>query len=277
MCAYQPLDDYALRRKWDSDKYLEDMVLRTGMPIPRFKHHYVNVTKKILNDFKKCDFYNALDKKLRELHDEYYREYEYELIEIDDSLEMKIKDFEKMLDKCWRTDIKYNEHFNEADYDWSEYEWIDYNNFFYKLKDVIRTRIFIRYLDGVDILIKEIKKLAEEFNYCIEVEPKADETGYYGTHINIIIPFEIPDINPGTKKINCCIELQLSSVMKDVVNELLHKKYELERVRLDREIKIWQWDYESTDFVVNYLGHIVHYTEGMIMDARKKMRDEVQK
>lgn len=32
----------------------------------------------------------------------------------------------------------------------------------------------------------------------------------------------------------------------------------------------WQWDYESDEFIPNYLGHILHYIEGMIMEVRKR-------
>ncbi|KKK63816.1 hypothetical protein LCGC14_2990500, partial [marine sediment metagenome] len=32
----------------------------------------------------------------------------------------------------------------------------------------------------------------------------------------------------------------------------------------------WQWDYRSDEFAANYLGHILHYVEGMIIDVRDK-------
>ncbi len=32
----------------------------------------------------------------------------------------------------------------------------------------------------------------------------------------------------------------------------------------------WQWDYKGDEFATNYLGHILHYVEGMIMDVRER-------
>ena len=38
--------------------------------------------------------------------------------------------------------------------------------------------------------------------------------------------------------------------------------------------KIWQWNYKSDEFAANYLGHILHYVEGMIIEIRDKKRGD---
>ena len=38
----------------------------------------------------------------------------------------------------------------------------------------------------------------------------------------------------------------------------------------------WQWDYKSDEFSANYLGHILHYVEGMIVEIREKQKKEEQ-
>jgi len=53
---------------------------------------------------------------------------------------------------------------------------------------------------------------------------------------------------------------------------LLHKYYEERRKKLKKEDIIWQWDWRSDEFSANYLGHILHYIEGMIMEIREKQR-----
>ena len=49
--------------------------------------------------------------------------------------------------------------------------------------------------------------------------------------------------------------------------------YEKKRI-MDKKPKFkWQWDYTSDEFAANYLGHILHYVEGMIIDIREKQKD----
>ena len=39
---------------------------------------------------------------------------------------------------------------------------------------------------------------------------------------------------------------------------------------------VWQWDYTNDRFNTNYLGHIVHYVEGMIVQLRDKQMKQEQ-
>jgi hypothetical protein len=32
----------------------------------------------------------------------------------------------------------------------------------------------------------------------------------------------------------------------------------------------WQWDYECNEFAPNYIGHVLHYIEGAVMQIIKK-------
>ena len=42
---------------------------------------------------------------------------------------------------------------------------------------------------------------------------------------------------------------------------------------MDDDMK-WQWDYKSDEFTANYLGHILHYVEGRIVELRDKQKEE---
>ena len=51
----------------------------------------------------------------------------------------------------------------------------------------------------------------------------------------------------------------------------MHKYYEEKRGKVSLAVeRVWQWDYESDEFIPNYLGHRLHYVEGMIMDIRER-------
>jgi hypothetical protein len=56
----------------------------------------------------------------------------------------------------------------------------------------------------------------------------------------------------------------------------LHKYYEERRKRIKEENIKWQWNYKSDEFTVNYLGHILHYVEGMIMEVRETQKEEIK-
>jgi hypothetical protein len=58
--------------------------------------------------------------------------------------------------------------------------------------------------------------------------------------------------------------------LQEVLRKLLHKYYEEKRKREKREDISWQWDYKSEEFAVNYLGHILHYIEGLILEVRDR-------
>jgi hypothetical protein len=49
--------------------------------------------------------------------------------------------------------------------------------------------------------------------------------------------------------------------------------YEEMRVKSTKEDnRKWQWNYQSLEFSSNYLGHILHYVEGMILEVRDKQK-----
>lgn len=126
----------------------------------------------------------------------------------------------------------------------------------------------MKYLDGVEFLVEKIKSLD---NDC-KVEFKAKEEGYYAAHIYINRIFEIPKLDWNTRKEEFLVEIQITTQLQEVIRKLLHKHYEENRKKLKADIEStkWQWDYKCDEFSSNYLGHILHYIEGMIMDIRDK-------
>jgi len=83
-------------------------------------------------------------------------------------------------------------------------------------------------------------------------------------------------VNWDTIFIKISIELQITTQLQEVIRKLLHNYYEERRIRLKEEDLKWQWDYRSDEFATNYLGHILHYIEGMIMDIREKQEEKKQ-
>jgi len=250
-------------------KWLEDtQSVRIGFEI---ENYYKTVTKKIKNDFENSEFWIQLTKNLSEFNIEYEIKNGYKLLlSPNERHEIYIKPYNSFLNKTFRQNIFNNERWPECPIK----GWILPNNWYERINDIIRTSFAVKYLDGVEFLIKKIKNLCKDFDTKCESTYLESMEGYYAAHVYIMKSFEIPPFKLETKLINLKIEIQITTQLQDVIRTLLHKHYEKRRIKTKKEKLKWQWDYTSNEFATNYLGHILHYIEGMIMDIRERMSKE---
>jgi hypothetical protein len=75
-----------------------------------------------------------------------------------------------------------------------------------------------------------------------------------------------------TQKVIVSVEIQITTQLQEVIRLLLHKYYSEKRKKGSIDKVKWQWNSSSEEFVANYLGHILHYVEGMILEIREKQR-----
>jgi hypothetical protein len=231
--------------------------------------HYDAVSTKIKYDFKSSMFWTTLTGKLLEFDQEYLLDSDYNLLLSIDTPELLIKPFSSFMLKTYRKNILNNEDYpNEPNIG-----WILPNNWYAKIEDIVRTYFVVKYLDGVDFLIGRIKNLCEDLGKECRVDMEAREEGYYAAHVYIMDVFEIPERDWGTKKSKTSIEIQITTQLQENIRKLLHNYYEQRRKMIKRNDIKWQWDYLSDEFSANYLGHILHYIEGMIMEIREKQKE----
>jgi len=238
----------------------------------RHENHYESVTKNVKTDFENSKFWHDLIDNLKEFNDEYYLQTKYDLLASGFKPIILIKDYDKFLNKTLRKNIIERENWNDE----PENGWIVPDNWFMKINDIIRTEIVVKYLDGVEFIKNKIELLCKKYNQKCICSYEARIEGYYAVHINTCQLFEIPKINYDTEKIEIPIEIQITTQLQDTIRKLLHKYYEARRGKIEKNGKDWMWDYESNEFITNYLGHILHYVEGMIMDVREKQKREMK-
>ena len=245
------------------EKWLRRMAgVRT---LRRHKTQYETVRTKLRDDFQTSEFWTSLGKALPAIRGDYQARTGYALLSGEESLPtIDRKSWDSFLLKTLRRNIFENESFPNEPQD----GWILPDNWFSRIHDVIRTLFVVKYLDGVDYLSDRIRDLAENSGCTCEVDFEAREEGYYAAHVSITGVFEIPDLQWRNEKTEITTEIQISTQVQDVIRRLLHTHYESRRIRTSSEQIMWQWDYKSDEFVTNYLGHILHYVEGMIMDIR---------
>lgn len=237
----------------------------------RTQTHYDSVTSKIEQDLEKSDFWIQLTENLKEYESEYLVETGYNLLTHGFELKLHRKLFESFLLKTFRKNILENKRWPDE----PESSWILPNNWYSRINDIIRTLFEVKYLDGVRFMIRKIKSICEEHNMVCKISLEATEEGYYAAHLCIRKKFEIPKVPWDTEWTDVSIEIQITTQIQEVIRKLLHKYYEETRARLEKEDIKWQWNYESDKFTANYLGHILHYVEGMIMEIREKQKEEI--
>jgi ppGpp synthetase/RelA/SpoT-type nucleotidyltranferase len=180
--------------------------------------------------------------------------------------ELKTKPFDSFLNKTFRKNVVNNIKWPEP----PDGGWILPNNWFQHINDMVRTYLVVKYLDGVNFLVSNLEELCYETECPCKVDYEAKQEGYYAAHVYVSFTCDIPRPDWDTKKEAILFEIQITTQLQEVIRRLLHKYYERRRAEVSKADITWQWDYKSEEFAANYLGHILHYVEGMIMDVRDK-------
>jgi len=233
-------------------------------------NHYDSVAHKILRDFSDSNYWKNILKEFENINDKYLLKTGHHLFLPEITPKLTIKKFDDFLLKTFRKNVINNDNWPSECID----GWILPQNWFVRIKDIVRTDFVVKYLDGVEFLINEITSLSEAEGLQVDISLEAREEGYYAAHVDVKNEFEIPTLIHKTEKINTSIEIQITTQLQEVIKKLLHKHYRERRKKIKEPDIMWQWDYKSTKFSTNYLGHILHYIEGLIVDVREKQRGE---
>jgi ppGpp synthetase/RelA/SpoT-type nucleotidyltranferase len=239
--------------------------------IPSFsklRNHYASLTREAADSIRASDFWTSVLDGLKDVDAKYLVASKYPLIATY-SPELLIKPWDSFLDKTYRRNIVNNPHFPDP----PENGWLLPDNWYTSIHDVIRTTIIVRYLDGIPLLINFLREKANFANNQFESELEARAEGYYGAHCSCALECEISTLEWHRIFQQFSLEIQVTTSMKDVIKNLLHSYYESRRASGSTvTLQDLSWNYKSEDFVTGYLGHILHYVEGMILDVRDRKR-----
>lgn len=250
-------------KKWLKDKF--SIVINN-----KIENHYNSIATKIKADFLASSSWKQINASLLDINNEYLAKENYQLFINEFKPELVTKSFSSFFEKTFRRNVLFNKNWpNEPTGGWILPDnWIENTN------DILRTYFVVRYLDGVEFLLKKIEEILKNNGLACTPAFEARDEGYYAVHIYTNVNFEIPKISWETEVKKISIEIQITTQLQEVIGKLTHKYYEDRRIKSKKSDKKWQWDYESEEFTANYLGHILHYLEGMIMEVRKKQSKE---
>jgi hypothetical protein len=258
---------YEEYKKWLKDQHDLEITDRT-------KQYYEQVATTVKGIFQDSPLWKAFNHNRNYYSDEFLIESRgYSLwSNASEPAELKTKPYDSFLLKTYRRNILDNQNWPRQ----PRGGWILPDNWYSKINDIVRTSLVVKYLDGVEFVTGRFQVLCDEYNAKCNIHFEAKEEGYYAAHMYVTSRFEVPKMELGTEFVEGSIEIQVTTQLQEVILKLLHEYYEERRKqeKLTENIK-WQWDYKSDEFATNYLGHILHYIEGMIMERRDKM--EVKK
>lgn len=253
----QKPEDISGYKEWLKEDHQVEISART-------ETYYNAVTSRVRTDFLASSFWKSLVTDLDQINQGYYVSMNYYLFGDSAPPELQTKSFESFLLKTFRQNILDNINWPEP----PDSGWLLPENWFSRVNDAVRTYFVVKYLDGVNFLAEKFAERATAVSYESHVDFEAKEEGYYAAHFYVTFPCEVPCEDWDTRHESISIEIQITTQIQEVIRRLLHKYYEQRRGEPPTSDLKWQWDYRSDEFAANYLGHILHYVEGMIMDVR---------
>lgn len=239
----------------------------------KIENHYNSIASKIKNDFENSNVWTAIISRMQDINNEYLSQTGYQLFINEFKPILVTKTFNSFLEKSFRKNVVFNKNWIIDDKPVPPSGgWITPNNWIEKTNDILRTYFVVKYLDGVETLMQKIIEIFKENLLEYNKTFEARDEGYYAVHVYTNYNFEIPKITWDTENKIISVEIQITTQLQDVISKLTHKYYENRRICMEKSDKKWQWKYDSEEFTVNYLGHILHYLEGMIMEVRQKQK-----
>ena len=249
--------------KW----FREKLGKKSGLPFDRLERHYETVSKEALESFKSWEVWRKIIDGLHDFDDKYKIEHGYPLI-TEYKPEIIRKPYKSFFEKTYRRNVLNNHSYPAP----PKEGWLVPPDWYTEVNDIIRTTLVVKYLDGVEFIIKEIENIAVDSGIYMEHTLESKEEGYYAGHVILMKSVEVTKTDFDTEKRDIFFEIQITTQVKEVIKRLLHKFYEKRRIDKGEEKTNWRWDYKSDEFVANYLGHVLHYVEGMILEVRDRSK-----
>lgn len=236
-----------------------------------YQIHYERELESIKDRFSNSIFWKTLESQFQEFYDQYLIE-EKQLL-FSDRLYKPIiltKSFSSLIEKTYRKNVIFNKNWPNQPPE----GWITPENWFSRINDLVRTKIVVNYLEGMNFISSKIKEHCEEHGISFSPKPDARMEGYYAINSYFEnLEFTINEQKTGNEiTIRIAIELQITTQIQDLMRGLLHKEYVKARLKKDSSLD-WVWKYKDDKFSTAYLAHLLHYAEGMIMQIIEKKRE----
>lgn len=241
-----------------------------GVDLVQEKLRYEAASAIMLQKATSSGIWTEFQTQRRDLNDAYLEEHSYQLFAFPTDDAPKSKSWASFLDKSFRKNVVENENWPNAPVS----GWSLPQTWLVSVHDIVRTSVVVKYLDGVEFVTDALERIAGSISTAFECDYQARSTGYYAAHTYSNFQVNVPDHSWQAVVIDVALEVQVTTQLQEVIGKLTHTQYENRRSKPPLAGKNWQWDYRSEEFQPNYLGHLLHYAEGMIMEVRERDRSK---
>jgi ppGpp synthetase/RelA/SpoT-type nucleotidyltranferase len=263
--AGEPAKTDSDAQKPDFGNYASWLAKTHQVKLDREKNRYTTAALTIERSIRDSDFWRTFEAERQAIDDTYYADTRYRLFAFTD-LELFRKPWQSFMDKTYRKNVLLNPNWPGA----PDTGWLLPENWFEQIHDIVRTTLVVKYLDGVQNLTQALEEIAFRRDVDFEFNLEARDEGYYAAHAYASVQVPIPTDNWTVATKNVQFEIQITTQLQEVIRRLTHQEYETRRKSEPEPNTKWQWDFRAPAFTPNYLGHILHYMEGMIMEVRDR-------
>ena len=233
------------------------------------RRYYETLTLSIHKQVLASDQWSSVSSYIPTLDDKYLSDTTYDLVIHRTPPELLIKPFDSLLEKTFRINIVENANYPNAPIE----GWVSPVKPFGRVRDIIRARLIVKYVDGVTFAASELEKMCQSVGCDPLLQMEAKPEGYYAAHLYWRTPVELYDMDYSPYQADIHTELEITTQIQEVVQRLLHRFYERRRskpVSTDQ----WAWtDLGTHEFTASYMGHILHYVDATIVDVRSRTNE----
>ena len=234
--------------------------------------YYQQASTRLVTEFEKTAFWTEFARELAEISVGHRLDRKLSLLAPPGKPPVLLaKPWDSLIDKCYRKNVVKNSLFPKA----PPGGWITEENWLDMIHDVVRATVVVRYLEDIVTVANLLEKVAVANDAVkIKVSYKARDEGYYAVHVSIPMRLQYGEFQGENLFVNIQVELQLCTQIQEVIRSLTHVFYKKRRVKQRPRGQKWQWECESDEFVPNYLGHMLQFADGMIMNSWLRMSNE---
>jgi hypothetical protein len=260
------------RRPKDMGEYKEWLRVQHGEDVvTRYPAYYSTVVATMQRQLQASALWSTLLASRQAIDDEYRTLKGVGLLTADAPV-LSTKPWPSFLDKTYRKNVVANASWPDP----PAGGWVLPDNWFGRVSDLVRTSFYVKYLDGVEFLGRQIESIAAEQHCECNSSFQPGEQGYYAMHVDIASDFEIPRRDWDTVRLHTSFELQVTTGVKSLIKELLEERYRQTRSEWNREpvsTTPVAWMLGSEAFSLSYLGHVTHFIEELIVRLRDSKKE----
>lgn len=241
---------------------------------PQFRRRFAGNVQSLQTTIEQSDAWSSLGERLLAFSDRYREERGFGLFTgSPQKPNLLRKSIDSAIEKTFRINVYENSFFPDPPEIRSERQWLTEDNLYTTLKDLVRCRIVCRYMDGPEYLCSLIHNgMQPDIN--VTYKSMESDLGYYSWHLSIPITAGVIKSNGNIVDEEARYEIQVTTQLQDVLNDLTHAFYEDKRIGDAGEPVPWRWRPEEAKFQGVYFGHTLHMLEGMLVELKRKILKE---